>query len=405
MGLNWKVDLHCLPFTGLTVDLKMFFHNPRTLDVDLGHWLDHVIHHMTRTFIMWPGWGPQFHVLDIHNAHSCLQLFEYPLPQLPFFLLCSDYTHNQRIASPWLQQSFWSVHHTLNKTAVFSQHSKKRQLSPHYILITQWRRQLCSNYTVKKTAVFCSHSEEYSCVLLTRWRRQLCSTHTVKNTAEFYSHSEEYSCVLLTVKNTAVFYSHREEDSRVLLTQWKRQLCYNHTGKKTAICYNHPVKKTAMFYSHTKKLWQQCSCLHTHGPRKVHSDPTPPFKASPCQTSQITGALFQTLLHAVVSMVRDNATWPGYVHYIRWHTQLQGITGTSVNPSAKLLQCGMPPWLQHPSNTWLFLLEVMKTVDWLSILWIACCFLVCFSIPVCSSSDMKAKHCTWMYVLQTLMCS
>lgn len=246
--------------------------------------------------------------------------------------------------------------------------------------------------------MFYSHSEEDSCILL-----------TVK-TAVFYSHSEEYSCVLLTQWRRQLTSTHTwEEDSCVLLTQWKRQLCYNHTGKKTAICYNHPVKKTAMFYSmfysHTPKTWQQCSCLHTHGPRQVHSDPTPPFKASLCQTSQITGVLYQTMLHTMVSMIRGNVTWPGYVHYIRWHTELQGITGTLVNPSTKLLWCGMPPWLQHCSNTWLFHLEVMKTVDWLFILWIACCFLVCFSIPVCSSSDTKAKHCIWMYVLQTLMCS
>ena len=267
--------------------------------------------------------------------------------------------------------------------------------------------------------MFYSHSEEDSCVLLTQWRIQL-----------FYSNSEEDSCILLTVK-TAVFYSHSEEYSCVLLTQWRRQLTSTHTGKKTAVFYLHSEKDSCVIitqerrqlyviitqrrrqpcftpcstHTHTHKTWQQCSCLHTTGPRQVHSDPTPPFKSSLCQTSQITGVLYQAMLHTMVSMVRGNATWPGYIHYIRWHTELQGITGTLVNPSTKLLWCGMPPSLQHHSNTWLFHLEVMKTVDWLLILWIACCFLVCFSIPVCSSSDTKAKHCIWMYVLQTLMCS
>ena len=142
-GLNWKVDLHCLPFTGLMVDLKIVFHNPRTLDADLGHWLDHMTNHMTRTFIMWPGWGPQFHMLDIHNTHSCLQLFQYPLPQLPFSLLSSDYTHNQYIASPDYN-------------------------SPFDQFTTQWTRQLCSHNTVKKTVESSLHSN-----------------HTVKKTAVF----------------------------------------------------------------------------------------------------------------------------------------------------------------------------------------------------------------------------
>ena len=128
----------CLSFTSnYTVclsrdfDFRLLFFSffyPRTLDIDLDHWLNHVTNHVTRTLITVSLWESQTVCLDVQvrNTTNCLQLslsIPWPLffPSFHFYMFWLHtinmlHKHECLVTHKW---AFWLVHHNVKKTVMF----------------------------------------------------------------------------------------------------------------------------------------------------------------------------------------------------------------------------------------------------------------------------------------------